>query len=335
MLKHLFVPIACLVVITTFMTLTSQTFADDLPQNAGLSKQYPGDKNIADDPAVLLAESFETGDIDDLAKRWNSVSNKDGKVLAFTADSPAAHAGKRCLQATGSPPANTGGHLYRKLPRQVEQVFARFYVKFPEDAGYVHHFVHLGGYDPATAWPQGGAGSRPEGNERMTVGIEPAGGWGRSKPPGHWNFYTYWHEMKVSAGGKYWGNSIRPVEPAAVPRGQWQCVEVMLKLNTPGQRDGELALWLDGTLNMHVQKGVRRNRWTGMGFEVRDDDGGEPFEGFSWRTSKDLKINFFWLLHYVTTDAARRNRADDPSKPVRVWFDNIVISEKYVGPISE
>ena len=73
----------------------------------------------------------------------------------------------------------------------------RFYVKFPDPAGYVHHFVHLGGYDPSTRWPQGGAGERPRGDERVTVGIEPFGRNGTRPPPGEWNFYAYWHEMKT------------------------------------------------------------------------------------------------------------------------------------------
>src|SRR5690606_11429644 len=114
-------------------------------------------------------------------------------------------------------------------PREVDRVFARFYVKFPEDAGYVHHFVHLGGYHPSTPYPQGGAGSRPEGHERMTVGIEPFGQNGRVPPPGLWNFYAYWPEMKISADNRYWGNSIKPTEPPVVPQDRWQCVEVMMQ----------------------------------------------------------------------------------------------------------
>ena len=40
---------------------------------------------------------------------------------------------------------------------------------------------------------------------------------------------------------------MRPAQPAQVPRGRWQCVEIMLKLNSaPDRADGELALWLDG-----------------------------------------------------------------------------------------
>ena len=40
-------------------------------------------------------------------------------------------------------------------------------------------FVTLGGYRPATTYPQGGAGERPRGDDRITAGIEPWGDYGR------------------------------------------------------------------------------------------------------------------------------------------------------------
>jgi hypothetical protein len=315
------------------LLLSAAGLAADLPSGAGLAAKYPGDRGIEKDPAVVFAEDFEpVADVAALSKRWTEISNKANRIVSLAADSP-PDAGKRCVQLTALVTENTGGHLYKKLPRELETIHARFYVKFPREAGYIHHFVHMGGYRPATNWPQGGAGDRPRGDERMTVGIEPFGSNGRLDPPGAWNFYAYWHEMKISARNRYWGNSMAPAKPLIVPRDRWQCVEVMMKLNTPGKRDGELALWLDGDVAMHIKQGTPRDNWTGMGFRITE--GGEPFEGFSWRTSGDLKINFFWLLHYVTDTALKRNGVTDLNKPVTVWFDNIVVSEKYVGPIGK
>ncbi len=300
---------------------------------AGIVAQYPGDTGIERDPRVLFAENFETGTLDDLAKRWSSVKGNAGPVLNFAEDAPPNSAGKRSLQITATLGENDGGHLYKQLARGVEKLHARFYVKFAEDAPYIHHFVHLGGYQPPTPWPQGGAGERPRGDERITVGIEPHGLYGSVPPPGAWNFYSYWHEMKVSADGRYWGNAISPETPLLVPRARWQCVEVMLKLNSaPDQTDGELALWLDGEKAMHIAKGTPRGPWSGMGFKL-PKDGGTPFEGFHWRTSDELKLNFFWLLHYVTDLAPRQNKVTNPNRINRVWFDDIVVATEYVGPI--
>ena len=304
-----------------------------LPEGPGLAARYPRDAGIAKDQRVLFAEDFESGGIEALAQRWDNVSNEAGQVLAFSDDVPPSSGGKRSLQMTATLGRNTGGHLYTRLHRPVDQVFLRFYVKFAEAAEYVHHFVHLGGYNPPTAWPQGGAGERPKGHERVTAGIEPHGVYGRFPAPGSWTFYAYWGEMKISADGRYWGNGLRPPRPQAIPRNRWQCVEVMMKLNSvPESHDGELALWLDGKLTGHFAKGVRRGPWTGMGFDLVEE-GGEPFEGFRFRTDKALKINFIWLLHYVTENAARQNRVRNPNPVNRVWFDDLVVAEEYIGPV--
>jgi len=298
-----------------------------------LAAQYPGDRGISRDARVLFAEDFESGTLDDIAKRWGEMSNKDGKPMALVEDGPPGTQGKRALRVTAELANNTGGHLYTRLSREVDKAYARFYVKFPAPHSYIHHFVTLGGYHPSTRWPQGGAGERPKGDDRITVGIEPTGDHGRFEPPGIWNFYVYWHEMKRSADGRYWGNSLKPIKPAIVPRDRWQCVEIMIKLNsTPTEPDGELALWLDGAPVAHFSRGARRGPWTGMGFAL--DDASEPFEGFRWRTSPDLKLNFFWLLHYVTVNAARQNRVETPEPTNTVLFDHIVVATDYIGPIA-
>ena len=301
----------------------------------GIAEKYHGDVGIENDPAVLFCENFEKDSLEKIAEKWDSVSNDKGKVIFLSKDIPPDSSGKQSLQITATLGQNTGGHLYTRLEKPVDQLYARFYVKFAEDAEYIHHFVHMGGYNPPTPWPQGGAGERPAGNERITVGIEPHGEYGRYPAPGIWSFYSYWHEMKISADGKYWGNALRPPKPAIIPKNRWQCVEVMVKLNSePDIPDGELALWLDGKLTVYIHKGVMIGKWSGMGFNLMDD-GGETFEGFRWRNSNDLKLNFFWLLHYVTENAARQNRVDNPKKENTVWFDDIVVATEYIGLISK
>ena len=307
---------------------------EELPEGFGLSRKHPGDRGIEKDPAVLFTENFETGAIAELAGRWSSVKNDNEKPLAFSSVVPPDSAGRRSLENTATLGMDVGGQLYKKLPRAVEQAFARFYVRFAPDADYIHHFVTLGGYNPPTDWPQGGAGERPKGHDCVTVGIEPWGDWGRYPAPGMWNFYCYWHEMKVSRDGKFWGNSLRPAQPRQAPRGTWQCVEMMLKMNSaPEIADGGLALWLDGRLVAHFHAGAR---WAGSedGILALVEEGGKVVEGFRWRSSKELKINFFWLMHYVTENAAKLNHVQDPKKLNRVWFDDVVVATQYIGPAS-
>jgi hypothetical protein len=310
---------------------TEQT--DEADRRPGIARLYPGDLGISQDPRVVFAEDFETGDLADLSKRWTEISNRDGMVLALDNEVPPHAIGRHSLQSTATLGKNTGGHLYRRLPEGFDKLHVRYYVKFPENSGYVHHFTALGGYHPPTDWPQGGAGTAPRGDDRIYIGIEPHNDYGRVRPPGHWSFYNYWHEMKRSADGRFWGNAISPQQLLLVPKNRWQCVEVMAKLNSaPDQSDGELSLWLDGELKMHVARGVRRGDWSGMGFKL-PSEGGEAFEGFRWRTDPKLQLNFFWLLHYVT-DYVVRERPEDGKRDHRVWFDNIVIATEYIGPLA-
>ncbi|MHC4607830.1 MAG: hypothetical protein ACYTAF_13030, partial [Planctomycetota bacterium] len=180
-----------------------------------------------------------------------------------------------------------------------------------KEHGYIHHFVHLTGYNPPTRWPQGGAGERPKGDERFSTGIEPWGDWGRHPPPGAWHFYTYWCEMKAAPDGKYWGNGFGPEKPVPVVRDKWICVEIMLKCNSaPGRKDGEQALWIDGK---------KIGSWSGI----------------RWRKDKKLKVNGLWMLYYITPNAARQNKVEDPRKVNRVRFDEIVVSKSYIGPLKK
>jgi hypothetical protein len=45
------------------------------------------------------------------------------------------------------------------------------------------------------------------------------------------------------------------------------------------------------------------------------------------------KSPFIWLLHYATANAARQNGVRRPNSTNRVWFDDLVLTEEYIGPI--
>lgn len=87
----------------------------------------------------------------------------------------------------------------------------------------------------------------------------------------------------------------------------------------------------DGDLASLLKKRDEANSMDGKPIQLAD--GGEPLEGFDWRTTPDLKVNCFRRMHCVTGNAARRNGADDPRKENMVWFDDIVVAEEYIGPV--
>jgi hypothetical protein len=265
------------------------------PEKGGLASLYPGDENIELDPRVLFVEDFETGTVAQIGARWGSIGKKEN--IELSGDVPAGSPGGKSLHISKN------GHLFTHT-RGVDTLYARFYVKFHPKTGYIHHFVHLVADVDPKPWPKGGAGTTPAGNAKFSTGIEPTGRWGRFPPPGVWNFYTYWHEMKTKWGSVYNGKQ-EPIQP-----GRWYCVEAMLKANSqPDKADGEQAFWVDGELYGR-------------------------FRGFRWRTADKLKINSFWLLYYNTDQPARHNKDPKPaSRVMEVWFDDIVIATEYVGPV--
>jgi hypothetical protein len=147
-----------------------------------------------------------------------------------------------------------------------------------------------------------------------------------------WDFYTYWQGMRVHGDGKYWGTPFLAHCPRpSVDKDRWVCVEMMVKLNSPAHTDGEQAFWIDGRLwradgqiVSHIGPGFPAGRWTG-GWWSPDPTSETGFEGFRWRTKRELTINYLWAYVYITK--AQMGHVS------RVWFDNIVVATSYIGPL--
>ncbi len=278
--------------------------ASRLPRGSGIAAEFEEDEGLASHASVIFADNFEQGV---LGNRWDEHNNRGGTVLDWVDVSQAeAPLGQRALQVTAELGKNTGGGLTTWFESSTE-LFIRFYTKFDASCDYIHHFCTLRAnksLQGGERWSGfGGAGDLPDGRERFSTAIEPWGNWGKWQPPGRWNFYSYWHTMEPSPDGKYWGNSFRPEAQPNIVRGEWICVEFMLKHNTPGKPDGEQAFWIDGQLHGH-------------------------WRGINWRTSPTLWANAFTLESYVT------NRWTKQAKNI-VYFDNVVIAKEYIGPATQ
>ncbi len=316
----------CSIMISVYPLVVSSQEAR-LPQiQNGIASKYPGDQGIDTDPNVIFVENFEEESINAMASRWETASDKQN--MSFSDDVPTASGGKQSLLITHTAGQGTGAQLYRRLQPGYKQIFARTYVKFDPECAPIHHFgTHLGGFNPSTPWPQGGAGERPDGAKRFTTGIEPHGSdW-------QWDFYTYWQGMNVHGDGNYWGTPfLSGVPHPNVELGEWICVEMMVKLNDPvDASNGEQAFWIDGKLwevdgqiVSHVGNGFPNGNWAG-GWWQPDAEADNTFNGFQWRTSEELLINYIWTYVYITK--APRGRVS------KVWFDDIVVATEYIGPV--
>lgn len=329
------------VALLSALALTGSVPAATFP-TAGIASKYPGDVNIESDPRIVFAENFEEASLEAMWERWETVTDRPG--MSFSRELPKGSSGKHSLAMERQ--KGSGVHLYRRLRNKSggwghERLFARYYVRFDPDCGEIHHFgTCLGGNNPATPWPSVRAGQPTDSAKSFWSGIEPfAASW-------RWDFYTYWCEMRGSPPlGQTWGNSFIRDPELKVRKGEWICVEQMIQMNHLGDTNGEQALWIDGKLVSHLGKGFPKGLWTydkftpGKGGEgIRWDrekngperfhvpDGGASFEGFRWRTVKDLNVNCLWLYIYTEKPAGHR---------IKVWFDDVVVATDYIGPIKE
>jgi len=307
----------------------------------GIASSFPGDVGIENHPDVVFVENFEEGSVGNVAARWDEAAHS--AQMSLSGDVPALSSGTQSILMHKQPGDGTpGAHLYtRLLPGNGEngyhKLYARVYLKFGAQSDVLHHFgTNLGGNNPATPWPDVSAGNRPAGDRSFWTGVEPYGdAW-------TWDFYTYWMEMRSyqnpdGTGTTFWGNAFlrgtsaenwAPVGPPVV-RGEWICVEMMMKINDPPTgHGGEQAFWINGQLwrrggqiISHLGEGFPTGTWLRDKFSP--EPGQAPFEGYRWRNAQDLLINYVWLYIYTEQDGY----------DIPVWYDDLVVATSYIGPL--
>ncbi len=253
---------------------------------------------------IFFSDDFEDGDFNDWFDAYgppevinnSSQANSGDRVL-------------KCLAEYKDNNSSTSSIKYWFHPGY-EQVYYRWYCKFETDfnQGWGMHYCSLYAVQGDDKWSEmGGAGIKPDGDDRFGSGFEPWSHWESLLPPGRMQFYSYWHQMEPDIYDDdgdgipdihYWGNTFYP-EPSFIPeRGKWYCMEIMIKANDAGQDNGEMASWIDGQLYQHLK-------------------------GFNWRTTDELKLKRISLGIYIH---------NNPKDNV-VWFDDVALSTGYIGPL--
>lgn len=295
-----------------------------------LANAYPGDIGIEKDPDVLFVEKFDDG-MEYILSRYTDIINKEG--MSLDSDVPPGSNGPYSIRMTSKQGANEGGHLFKRFNKGFDStVYVRYYVKYPAlSNGYFHHEgVWFGGYNPGLNWPHPRAGTGGLGDSRLSIAYE-------NMRPGNYpgmDTYLYWGDMKGSARGLYYGNTMitegratRNGPPTGTPPvdtlDQWMCVEIMIKLNHPVTAyNGELAIWQNGVKVGHWGPGFPNGHWEAdRWFKAPSSP---PFEGFRWRTDPNLIINWVWFEFY-------HDKPEAPSSYIK--FDHLVMARKYIGPL--
>jgi len=271
--------------------VTAQTLADP---EALAALQAPG--------KVLFRDDFES---DTSLKQWFEIRGlREGRARRVEGEG-VAHRGNGAMRFDA--PANDGKESGSGASAWLgdeghDRVYFRRWIRFAPDydQGNLNHTGGgMAGVAGAGKWDgMGKAGLRPTGADRFSCGFEPWRDWGRSPMPGAMALYVYWMDMARDRDGNFWGNLFQPVaERRRVPgRGEWVCLEQMIRVNTPGEADGELAAWIDGELYLHLT-------------------------GIRWRSDERVRVkrvNVGIYVHRATQDNA-------------VWYDDVIVSTGYVG----
>jgi hypothetical protein len=302
-----------LLLVAAFLLHGAVATAQSLPQgNSGIAARYPGDKEIVADPAVIFADDFEsyTGTSALTASaNWSNYYQASNTRIATGTGS--FYAGAKALEFT-MPQTNSevANAVVKNLPVKQDVLFVRVYTKF--EAGFDgttegHNGIRISGNYQ-------GPGKIPNGQDFFLYTVENSVYYGEAYP-GFLNVYAYHPEQRSQWGDHFYPTGkVLPIDsqpgnfgPTFVARpnftpqtDRWYSYEMMVKLNTPGQRDGRVAVWIDGSL-------------------VAD------FPNLRMRDTTSLKIDQVQLeLH----------GKNNPVRADKKWYDNVVIAKSYIGPVA-
>lgn len=277
-----------------------------LPQgNTGIAASYLNDAGITGHANVLFADGFETyTSASQLTSSGNYNNYYQGSNIAF--DTSTFFGGTKALRlrmpSTSSEVSNA---IVKNISPKRDALFMRVYARYqPTYAGVnsAHNGLRItGAYT--------GPGRRPNGTDFFLVNIENSK-WGSEAEPGYTHAYVY-HPEQDDVYGEHWFSDGRVTNgsqsfgpffvprPSVVPaRGAWICFEALVQMNTPGSRDGRVAVWQNGSLIAD---------WLNVRF--RDVD--------------TVKIDQIQL----------ENGGQGSTQQNDKWYDNLVIATSYIGPV--
>lgn len=308
-------------IIFSLLALLQATLAaaQVLPEgNTGIAAKYPGDIGIAFDSAVIFFDDFESYSsvaMMTAAGRWNEAFQTANIRIATEPGNFIG--GKKAVEFTL--PKTTGevsNELNKFLSPTQDIVFVRFHAKF--DTAYnVVGSSHNGVFISASYWvgPGSGPGIPADGFNKFLVSYEAYRDATGPANPGSLEAYVYhpeqrdiWGDLFFPTGrvlpfdltpGNFGPNFVARAE--VIPQlGRWYAYEAMVKANTPGLRDGRIALWLDGKL-------------------IAD------FQNLRLRDTADLKIDRVGISLHGNGGILATSKK---------WYDNVVIAKSYIGPMS-
>lgn len=282
--------------------------------NNGIAVAYPGDSGIAANPNVVFADGFESySAASQLTSSGNWTNRYQAANVTITQTPGEVFWGTRALRmampVTASEIANG---LVKALSGRHDTLHIRYYIKYAANFN-IPGGAHNGASLKAGAYP--GPGNIPDGTDFFTGLIQSAQLFASGEtPPGYLHAYVYHPEGRHQWGDEWypdgtilpydqqpgdWGPYFTSRPRITLQRDRWYAVEVMLQANTPGQRNGRMAAWVDGAL-------------------VAD------WQNIRFRDVAALQLQEIELMLHGQSNA----------EATSVWYDNVVLATSYIGPMA-
>lgn len=173
---------------------------------------------------VIFQDDFEADTIDPNAIIGAWDGPHDPTTMYLT--DQMSHSGKRALELKYVPGSFGASFMYHEFPGH-DQVYVRWYQRW--SSGFV--------WEPSAT--------------KMVI-LRPIGGYPQFYPEVLWADGQLAIQAQVTAEA-HWDseNFYQNVgDPITFAGDRWYCVEVFVKLNTPGVADGEVDAWIDGSLKL-------------------------------------------------------------------------------------
>jgi hypothetical protein len=173
---------------------------------------------------VLFDEDFEraTTTAGGYIGEWDGPPNP---AVMYLTDAT-SHSGGRAVELKYEPGSIGASFMYRHFPGQ-DRVYHRWYQK----------------WSPGFTWEPS--------STKMTI-LRPYAGYPHFYPEVLWANGELAIQAQVIAEAAWDAKNFYQNQgvPIVFQPGRWYCLEVYVKLNTPGAADGELAAWIDGELKL-------------------------------------------------------------------------------------
>lgn len=301
---------------STAVSATTQSASTPTPSplpegNTGIAALYSLDANIQSHPDVIFADNFESySTASQLTTRWNQAYQLQYTRIAT--ESGNVFSGTKSLEfRIPQQSAEVSNELVKTISPGEDVIFVRAYTKF--EAGYNASGSTHNGIVISSNYSSPGVPAT--GTNKYLVDVENSREGTSETSPGLTNFYVYHPEQRTEWGDHWYPDGrVTPFDATPgdfgahfVPRpnftpelGRWYCYELMVKANTPGQRDGRIALWIDGQI-------------------IAD------YPNVRLRDVSSLTIDKILLSFHIKSNTTRQNMK---------WYDNVVVSRAYIGPMS-